>query len=155
MKKNRIFNLPCPIYYILFILKSKTIQRVFTRFTGFAEDEYNSFRIEIDHAEMDGPNSKDELILSGEIYQYVKYRNSDNTPMGQVISLATGNEKIAAAEKVTFHCPKSELIKEWSLLYCEAFFNFTSIKVKIDWLLNIMRTRLIAGNKDFALQFGK
>lgn len=135
--------------------KGKTIQRVFTRFIGFAEDEDNFFRIEIDHAEMNEPNSKDELILSGEMYQYVKYRSFDNTPMGQIISLATGNEKVVAAEKVTFHCPKSELNKEWSFLYCEGFFNFTSIKVKIDWSLNIMRTRLIAGNKDFALQFGK
>jgi hypothetical protein len=128
------------------------LNKSFTRYTGYAEDDDNLYQIEISHAEMDEANSQDKLILSGRMSHYIKYKSSNNTPMGQVISMATGNKQIVASEKVTFYCSKSELAKEWSVLHCEGFFNYTLIKVNIDWSSLIMHNRLIVNGKDYALK---
>lgn len=132
--------------------KAKYILKSFTEYTAYAEDEDNLYKIEISHAEMDESNSKNKLILSGKMYHYIKYKSSNNTPMGQVISLATGNAQIVAVEKVVFYCPKSELAKDWSKFDCEGYFSYTKIKVNIEWLSLTMHTRLIVSGKDYALK---
>jgi len=128
------------------------LNKSFTKYTGYAEDNDNLYIIEISHAEIDEANSQDKLILSGKMSHYIKYKNSNNTPMGQIISMATRNEQIVASEKVTFYCSKSELAKEWSVLHCEGFFNYTSIKINIDWSSLTMHNRLIVSGKDYALK---
>jgi Tfp pilus assembly major pilin PilA len=132
--------------------KAKYILKSFTKYTAFVEDENNLYQIEISHAEMDEANSQDKLILSGKMSHYIKYKSSNNTPMGQIISMATGNAQIVASEKVTFYCPKSELAKDWSILDCEGYFSYTKIKVNIDWSKTIMHTRLIVSGNDYALK---
>jgi hypothetical protein len=123
-----------------------------SKYTAYAENDENIYEIEISHAEMDEANSQGKLILSGKLSHYIKYKSSNKTPMGQVISMATGDAQIVASEKVTFYCSKSELAKDWSILDCEGYFSYTKIKVNIDWSKTIMHTRLIVSGKDYALK---